>query len=306
MNVTGVPQLTLETGTTDEVVNYSSGSGSNTLTFNYTVAAGDTSSDLDYVSPSALALNGGTIQDGSSNDATLTLPTPGTAGSLGANKAIVIDTTAPSVTSFTLQTPGTSPTNASTLVFRATFSEPVTGVDIADFASNSTSTATVTAVSPVTSSTYDVTISGGDLATYNGTVNLNLAASPTIADPATNAVPAVEPGTDETYTVDHILPTVTGVSAAESDGTYGVAAVIHVEVTFSELVVETLTPQLTLETGAVDQVVNYSTRQPGCHPDVQLHSGRAGCLRGSRLRLHHRRWPSMAARSATRPATMPR
>src|SRR5439155_402146 len=44
VNVTGSPQLTLETGATDTAVNYSSGSGTNTLTFIYTVAAGNTSS----------------------------------------------------------------------------------------------------------------------------------------------------------------------------------------------------------------------------------------------------------------------
>ena len=52
--VTGIPQLTLETGTTDVVVDYSSGSGTSTLTFNYTVAAGNNSTDLDYVGISSL------------------------------------------------------------------------------------------------------------------------------------------------------------------------------------------------------------------------------------------------------------
>ena len=37
VNVTGTPQLTLETGGSDAVVDYSSGTGSNTLTFNYTI-----------------------------------------------------------------------------------------------------------------------------------------------------------------------------------------------------------------------------------------------------------------------------
>ena len=95
VNVVGTPQLTLETGSSDAVVNYASGSGTNALTFTYTVAAGQTSSDLDYISTTALALNAGTIKDSAGNSATLTLPTPGAAGSLGANKAIVIDTTAP-------------------------------------------------------------------------------------------------------------------------------------------------------------------------------------------------------------------
>ena len=91
--------MTLETGETDGVANYSSGSGSATLTFNYIVASGHTSSDLDYgSSTTALALNSGTIKDAGGNDATLTLPTPGEDNSLSANKALVIDTTAPIIT----------------------------------------------------------------------------------------------------------------------------------------------------------------------------------------------------------------
>src|SRR5262249_31805714 len=98
VTVSGTPQITLETGATDAVVNYSSGSGTNTLTFNYTVASPQASADLDYQSTTALALNGGTINDAAGNAATLTLATPGAANSLGANKALVIDTIAPTVT----------------------------------------------------------------------------------------------------------------------------------------------------------------------------------------------------------------
>ena len=93
VNVTGTPQLTLETGSSDAVVNYSSGSDSNTLTFNYTVASGHGSADLDYIATSSLALNSGTIKDVAGNVATLTLATPGASGSLGANKALAISPT---------------------------------------------------------------------------------------------------------------------------------------------------------------------------------------------------------------------
>ena len=72
----GAPQLTLETGTTDRAIDYSSGSGTTTLTFIYTVITGDTSADLDYVSTTALSLNGGTIKDGAGNNAILTLAMP--------------------------------------------------------------------------------------------------------------------------------------------------------------------------------------------------------------------------------------
>ncbi|NOU52353.1 tandem-95 repeat protein [Pseudoalteromonas sp. JBTF-M23] len=94
--VTGAPTLTLETGTTDRTAAFANVSGSK-VTFNYTVQPGDVSADLAYVSTSALALNSGTIKDSLGNAAILTLATPGTANSLSANKAIVIDGIVPSI-----------------------------------------------------------------------------------------------------------------------------------------------------------------------------------------------------------------
>ncbi len=91
----GTPSLLLETGATDRAATYVSGSASNTLVFDYTVQAGDTSADLDYVATGSLTLNSGTIKDANGNSATLTLVAPAAAGSLGDAKAIVIDTTAP-------------------------------------------------------------------------------------------------------------------------------------------------------------------------------------------------------------------
>jgi hypothetical protein len=93
----GTPTLALDTGA---AATYTGGSGTATLTFSYTVAAGQNSADLDYSSTAALALNGATIVDagGAHRAATLTLATPGVAGSLGGNRAIVIDTTAPTNT----------------------------------------------------------------------------------------------------------------------------------------------------------------------------------------------------------------
>ena len=101
VTVSGTPQLTLSTGSSNAVVDYTSGSGGTTLTFNYTVASGHVSNDLDYASTSALALNGGTINDANGNAATLTLASPGASGSLGANKAIIVDTQSPLVASVT-------------------------------------------------------------------------------------------------------------------------------------------------------------------------------------------------------------
>ena len=95
----GTPYLTLETGTNDQDILYSSGSGTNTLSFVYTIVSGDISADLDVLSTTALSSNGGTIRDAAGNDAVLTLPTPGSSQSLSANKAIVIDGVAPVLSS---------------------------------------------------------------------------------------------------------------------------------------------------------------------------------------------------------------
>ncbi len=93
----GVPTLALDGGGN---ATYTGGSGTSTLTFSYVVGAGQNSADLDYSGTSALALNGASIVDagGAHTNAALTLAAPGTAGSLGANKDLVIDTAAPTNT----------------------------------------------------------------------------------------------------------------------------------------------------------------------------------------------------------------
>ncbi|MEB3360598.1 MAG: VCBS repeat-containing protein, partial [Synechococcaceae cyanobacterium] len=91
----GTPTLQLETGSVDRWATYSSGSGTNTLSFSYIVQAGDRSHDLDQLSSSALQLNGGTIRDVAGNNAILTLAAAAAPGSLAANAALTIDTKPP-------------------------------------------------------------------------------------------------------------------------------------------------------------------------------------------------------------------
>jgi hypothetical protein len=86
VSAAGAPTLALNDGGS---ATYISGSGSAALTFNYTVAAGQNTSDLVI---SSLSLNGATIQDGAGNDADLS-------GASNYNPAgiLQIDTTAPTV-----------------------------------------------------------------------------------------------------------------------------------------------------------------------------------------------------------------
>lgn len=119
VTVIGTPQLTLETGAVDRVVDYTGGSGTATLTFSYTIQAGDLSSDLDYAGTGALSRNGGIIQDLGLVNAVLTLPTPGAVGSLGAARALVIDGAAPD-TAITGHPTDPSPDSTATFSFTGT------------------------------------------------------------------------------------------------------------------------------------------------------------------------------------------
>ncbi|WP_413559935.1 Calx-beta domain-containing protein [Bdellovibrio sp. HCB209] len=100
VDVTGTPTLELETGTTKRKANYASGSGTDTLVFEYSVVAGDSAPTLDYTGTTAIDLNGGTIEPANA-DATgtadeianlLTLPAPGAANSLADTTPILVRT----------------------------------------------------------------------------------------------------------------------------------------------------------------------------------------------------------------------
>jgi len=89
--VSGTPQLILSTGSPETTaVNYKFGHG-NLLLFLYHIQPGNYSSDLDYSSSSSLILNGGQIQDSYGNEADLTLPEPGSPGSLSNYSNIIIN-----------------------------------------------------------------------------------------------------------------------------------------------------------------------------------------------------------------------
>jgi predicted outer membrane repeat protein len=90
VTVSGTPILLLETGTTDREASYVSGSGTNTLTFRYTVQSGDTASDLNFASTSALSLNGGTISGPLSDASLLSLPSLTGAKSLASQATLEV------------------------------------------------------------------------------------------------------------------------------------------------------------------------------------------------------------------------
>ncbi|NOZ04412.1 MAG: T9SS type A sorting domain-containing protein [FCB group bacterium] len=92
------PTITMDIGGVGASALYNSGSGTDTLTFQYVVAENHSSDDLDYVSTSPFQLNGSTIRDLAGNEFKTTLPDPGSSGSLSDNNDIIIDTEAPTAT----------------------------------------------------------------------------------------------------------------------------------------------------------------------------------------------------------------
>lgn len=101
VTVTGTPALNLDIGGTSRQADYVSGSGSTALVFTYTVQAGD--EDDSGIAVSSLSLEGGTLQDASSNNATLTL------NSVGDTSGVLVDGVAPVISINALTTTDTTP-----------------------------------------------------------------------------------------------------------------------------------------------------------------------------------------------------
>ncbi len=138
------------------------------------------------------------------------------------------DTVAPTVLSSVRLDP--SPTSAASVRFRVAFSEPVTGVDAADF-SLTVSGITGAAVTGVegTGAAYTVTVGTGS---GSGTLRLDVPATASINDLAGNPLTGLPYTGGESYTIDKTAPTV--LSSVRLDASPTNAASVRFRVTFSE------------------------------------------------------------------------
>jgi hypothetical protein len=124
----GIPRLLLETGSVDRYAPYHSGSGSRVLVFRYVVQPGDSSSDLDVKSPSALEVHDAKVEylENHLTVADLTLAAGGSdTRSLAFNENIIIDTSPPTVTDVTSPTPDGTYGAGEHIIIEVTFSDPV-------------------------------------------------------------------------------------------------------------------------------------------------------------------------------------
>ncbi|MCX5985993.1 MAG: hypothetical protein NTX54_05715, partial [Chloroflexi bacterium] len=281
------PSLTLNTTSpASSAATYVSGSGTDTLRFEYVVDAGTSSSKLNYVATTSLSAGGGSITDGAGNNATLALPALTVATSLGSVTAnavspttIVVDGVGPTIQAAPANVNG-PPAGAgpfcpsTTLQFTVKFNEVVyvnlgtgsVGLTLNTVPSSSTANYVNGSGSDTLVFEHPVGETGGNYAlriNYLNASALATSGNATITDLKGNSAALGLSGvltssglyvanikTQASGCVtDTTRPTVTSVTSSVANGSKPAGTLIPIQVVFSEGVVVSGTPKLTISTG---------------------------------------------------------
>ena len=224
VTVTGSPSIELAIGSSTVNAVYASGSGTSSLTFQYTIVSGNADADgIVCASPITLS-TGATIKDAAGNDATLSFTSPTTT-------AVLVDGVIPAVSSMT----GSSAETyiiGDHLDFTATFSENVivTGSPSIELTiGSSTVSAVYAGGSGTTALTFRYTIVFGN-ADADGIVcasPITLPTGATIKDAAGNdATLSFTPPTTTAVLVDGIAPMISSAAIASGNS--------YIDITFSK------------------------------------------------------------------------
>ena len=155
IDVTGTPEVGLQVGDQTLFAEYISGSGTPTLRFRYVVGATDRDLDgIQFASTEVILPDGAAMTGPMGDEADRTLPATDMSG-------VLVNGSAPRVASITRLDPAA--TNADSVRFAITFSEPVTGVTtatVAAHAGDGLTGASVTGISG-TGADYVVTVATG-------------------------------------------------------------------------------------------------------------------------------------------------
>ena len=254
--VTGMPHLTLRVGDQDRPADYESVTDAEVL-FRYRVATGDTDTNGVSIAADSLSLNGGKIKDDSDNEADLDHRALGTQSrhkvdgiqpELAATEGAVVDGSTLTLTyTETLDSTSTPPSSSFSL-------------------SGGASSRTVSNVA-LRGSAVDLTLSSAVAHWETGirvgyTVPAGMGATP-IQDRAGNDADRLSGAPVTNETPDRIPPTVISleITSDPPDGRdlYGIGEEIEVTVTFSETVLVTGTPRVTLKVGERNRSANYES-----------------------------------------------
>jgi hypothetical protein len=178
----------------------------------------------------------GVIRDQAGNAMTNYVPTT----NLAANKALVIDTTAPTNQNSVFASSATAVGGASVTIVSS--GDTTNNVWFAPSGTtNFVAGSTMTKATNGTSTTILAPASNGSYKLY-------------VIDAAGN----VSAASTATLTVDSVPPTITTITSSQTNGTYSVGAVIPVNLTFSEAVTSTGSVTVTLETGTTDRTCTFT------------------------------------------------
>ena len=265
----GTPTLTLKIGSEDEEADYKSGSNSQVLVFEYTVATGDTDANGISIEADKLDLNSGTIRDIADNDATLTHT------AVTDKTSHKVDGVAPTISSLEI-TSGAGDDKTyekdDKIQITVTFSE-----NVKMYTSSPTPRLTLKVGSTDKAAAYksgyntkelifEYTVGESDRDTDGISIEadkLDLNGS-TIKDVPGNAATLTHAAleTQPLHKVGMTAPTINSLeitSTAGDDETYKADDVIQATVKFSENVTVTGTPQLALNIGGVAEEADYES-----------------------------------------------
>jgi hypothetical protein len=234
--VTGTPTLQLND---NEVASYTGGSGTNLLTFSYTVQAADTTSDLTVT---GLNLLSATIKDGAGN---------ALSGTAQGNLNLAIN--APTVSSITASTDsGGSDLNAGhvvTITLDASAAVFVTGTPTLQL--NDNEVATYTGGSSTNQLTFSYTVKAGDNVADLAVTGLNLSGGSIDNGSGTPLSGPVQDNLN--LQIQTTAPTVASVTAVADTGTSSASTghVVTITLDTSEAVLVTGTPTLQLNDNEV-------------------------------------------------------
>ena len=248
VKVTGTPKLLLNDG---GFASYTSGSNSDLLTFTYKVLAGQNTSSGAALQITSASLNGGTIKmSGGTAAADLS-------AAAGVNLGVIIDTTAPTVSSISAApTSGGTVGLGGTVAIELQLSEAVvvSGTPTLKLSDGGTAVYVSGGSSNPASGSleFDYTVGSGQNTADLTISSLSLLSGATIADSAGNPVNPTLPaaGKNLHLTVDSIRPSVTSATIAPSSGTISNGGTAVITLKMSEAVtVSGGTPVLDLNDG---------------------------------------------------------
>lgn len=234
VTVNGAPYIDLQIGASSVRAGYISGSGTNALTFSYTVVNGDIDED-GVVLGTAIVFNGGTIKDADDNNVTATL------NNAGSTAGVYVYTAIPSVT---LTTTAGALVNAP-FSLQVLFSEAVTGLTINDFA---VSNATLTLLQTTDNTLYTVQVTP----VADGVVTVSLPANAVVNKGGTgNTVSNIL-----NLTYDGTAPVITSVGVP-ANGYYKENGVLTFTVHTSEVIQGSGAPYLEVIIGLTIRQATY-------------------------------------------------